>query len=271
MKYTMNTKELARLAIIKGAIDEAYTVKQAALKLGVSARWVKQLKKDVREEGDGAVIHGNSGRHPANVTSEEIRAKIIALKKSGAYQRANFTHFRELLEEYEQITISYTCLSRILKGSGIASHKTRRSGGGRRTRRERRAKYGELVQTDAAPFDWFGTGSQYALRGFQDDASGEILGLYLCEHECPQGYVEAFGAVLTGRGVPEALYADRIGVYFVNTKKAENRTVEEQLAGKTLDKTRFGSIAETLGRGRTIESFRVFLEKSAGSLFHRLF
>jgi hypothetical protein len=85
------------------------------------------------------------------------------------------------------------------------------------------------------------------LHGFQDDATGDILGLYLCEHECLQGYFEAFRAVLTGCGVPEALYADRIGVYFVNTKKAENWTVEEQLAGKTLDKTQFGSIAETLG------------------------
>jgi hypothetical protein len=56
MKYTMNTKELARLPVIKGAIEGAYTVKQAVRKLGVSTRRVKQLKKDVREQGDGAVI-----------------------------------------------------------------------------------------------------------------------------------------------------------------------------------------------------------------------
>jgi transposase len=243
----MSMKELARLAVIKSAIDGAYTVEQAALKLGVSTRQVKRLKKDVGEQGDGAVIHGNSGRHPANVTGEAIRAKIIALKKTDTYRKANFTHFRELLEENEQINISYTCLSRILKEAGIASPKTRRSGGARRTRRERRAKFGELVQTDATPYDWFGTGVHYALHGFQDDATGEILGLYLCEHECLQGYFEAFRPVLTGYGVPEALYADRIGIYFVNTKKAENWTIEEQLAGKTLDKTQFGSIAETLG------------------------
>jgi hypothetical protein len=47
--------------------------------------------------------------------------------------------------------------------------------------------------------------------------------------------------------VPEALYADRIGIYFVNTKKSENRTIEEQLAGKTLDKTQFGHVADALG------------------------
>jgi transposase len=244
MKYTMNTKELARLSVIKGAIDGAYTVKQTALKLGVSTRQVKRLKKNAGEQGGGAVIHGNSGRHPASATGEAIRAKTTALKKSGAYQQANFTHFRELLEENEQIKISYTCLSGILKEAGIMFPKTRRSGG---ERRERRAKFGELVQTDATPFDWFGTGVRYASRGFQDDATGDILGLYLCEHECLQGYFEAFRAVLTGCGVPEALYADRTGVYFANTKKAENWTAEEQLAGKTLDKTQFGNIAETVG------------------------
>jgi hypothetical protein len=59
----------------------------------------------VREQGGGAAIHGNPGRHPAKAAGEAIKAKIIALKKSGAYQQANFTYFRELLEEYEQITI----------------------------------------------------------------------------------------------------------------------------------------------------------------------
>jgi hypothetical protein len=69
----------------------------------VNPRWVKHLKKAVREQGDRVVIHGNSGWHPANDTNETIREKIITLKKSGAYQKANFTRFRELREEYEQI------------------------------------------------------------------------------------------------------------------------------------------------------------------------
>jgi transposase len=118
MKYTMSTKELAWLAVIKGAIDRACTVKQAARKLGVSARRVKHLKKTVREQGDGAFIHGNSRRHPENLTDEAIQKKIIALKKSGLCNKANFTRLRELLEEHEQIKISYTCLSGILSGNG---------------------------------------------------------------------------------------------------------------------------------------------------------
>jgi hypothetical protein len=61
---------------------------------------------------------------------------------------------------------------------------------------------------------------------------------------CREGYFEAFRAVLTGYGVPEALYAGRTGVYFVNTKKLENwpvdnkweigEMIDERNAAKTL-------------------------------------
>jgi hypothetical protein len=152
-----------------------------------------------------------------------------------------------LLSECENISIGYTTLSTILKTDGIVSKKTHRTGGEKHLHRPRRPLSGELVQTDASPFDWFGIGRQFALHGFQDDATGGILGLYMTENECLQGYLEAFSPVLVNHGVPAALYADRIGVYFVNNKKNENWTIEEQLAGKTLDKTQFGIIADELG------------------------
>jgi hypothetical protein len=60
MKYTMSAKELARLPVIKGAIDGVYTVKQVARKLAGSTRRVKRL----------AVIHGNPG--PAILLLENL-------------------------------------------------------------------------------------------------------------------------------------------------------------------------------------------------------
>jgi transposase-like protein len=89
----MSTEELGRLSLIKGALDGKYTVGYIAKKLGISTR---QVKKAVREKGEGAVIHGNFGRHPANYT---LRQKIIRFKQSGDYASTNFTHFRELLLE----------------------------------------------------------------------------------------------------------------------------------------------------------------------------
>ncbi|GMO27930.1 MAG: hypothetical protein Ta2B_08480 [Termitinemataceae bacterium] len=162
----MSDKEIGRLTLIKGAIDGVYTVGYIAKRLGISARRVKTLKKAVREHGDGAVIHGNSGRHPKNYTDDEIRKRIILLKKSDAYFDTNFTYFRELLFEYENIKIAYSALWKILNNAGIVSKKKHSNGGKKFKRRKRRSQFGELLQADATPFDWFETGVRQALHGF---------------------------------------------------------------------------------------------------------
>jgi transposase len=240
----MSKEELGKLALIKGALDGSYTVGYLAKKFGVSTRQVKKLKKAVRENGDGAVIHGNSGRHPANATSEALKEKIITLKKSNDYADTNFTHFQELLKEREGIAVSYSTVSTILKTAGIVSKKKHRTEGKRFRRRKRRSSFGELLQTDATPFDWFGAGKRQALHGFIDDATGNITALYLCENECLMGYLELLRLTLIKHGVPLEMYADRAGIFFVNNKKEANWTPEEQLAGHPLDKTQFGTIVE---------------------------
>lgn len=240
-------KEVHKANLIAGAIDGKYTNKQVAAQLRIGIRQVKKLKKKYREEGSDAVIHGNSGRHPANYTKPELRERIVELKKKAAYSETNFTHFMELLEEREFIKIGYTALRNIMKEANIKSPKTHRGTKKQSSHREPKAMEGELVQTDASPFDWLGIGKRIALHGFQDDATGDILGLYFCENECLQGYYEAFRPVLLNYGVPAALYADKIGIFFVNTKKPENWSIEEQLAGKCLEKTQFGYIADELG------------------------
>jgi transposase-like protein len=91
MKYMMSKAELEKLTLIKGAADGKYTVGSIAKRLGISTRQVKKLKKAVREKGEGAVIHGNSGRHPANYTDDELRGRIIRLKMSAIYAGSTFT------------------------------------------------------------------------------------------------------------------------------------------------------------------------------------
>ena len=171
-------------------MDGVYTVKEAALRLHLSERRIKQLKKQFLEQGEAAVIHGTAGKHPANYTDENLRRRIIALKRSSAYEQTNFTHFRELLEERESISISYATLCRMLKAAGIVSKRRHRGGGKRFSRRKRRSQFGELLQADATSFDWFGVGERSALHGFSDDATGNITALYLCQNECLMGYLE---------------------------------------------------------------------------------
>jgi hypothetical protein len=88
VKEKMNKAEQARLAIVKSAIEGRRTNSEAAEFLGLSKRRMQAIKKAVRERGDGAIIHGNSGRSPVNATPEKLKAKIIALKKTKLYGAA---------------------------------------------------------------------------------------------------------------------------------------------------------------------------------------
>jgi transposase len=169
MKYMMSPKEMGRLSLIQGATDKIYTVREVARRLGLSERRVKQLKQEFRSRGEAAVIHSNAGKHPANYTDEDLRKRITGLKKSSAYRDANFAYFRELLEEREDIQVSYATVCRILKGAGIPSNRKHRGGGKRFKRRTRRSRLGELLQADATPFDWFGAGERPAYGYFVSD------------------------------------------------------------------------------------------------------
>jgi len=240
----MSKKALKKLALIQGAVEGRYTVREVAQRLGLSERRVKQLKKAFRMRGEEACIHGNSHRHPVNYTDDTLRAHIVALKKSFAYSETNFAHYRELLAERESIQISYSALCGILKNAGIQSKRKHRTGGKHFKRRNRRRAFGELLQADASSYDWFGNGQRCSLHGFIDDATGQITGLFFCQNECLMGYLEVLRHTLTQYGIPAELYADKAGIFFVNTKKQENWTVEESIAGKALDKTQFGIIAE---------------------------
>jgi len=240
----MSKKTLAKLTVIQGAAEGRYTVKEAARKLSLSERRVKQLKKAFREQGMQAVIHGNSAKHPANYTDEKLRDRIISLKKSSWYEQANFTHFQELLAEREGIQIGYTALSGILKGAGIMSKRKHKGAGKRFKSRRRKKAFGEMLQADATSYDWFGDGQRNTLHGFVDDATGKITGLYFCLNECLMGYLEVLRQTLVKYGVPCEFYADKAGIFIVNNKKEENWTVQEMLAGRPLDKTQFGTIVE---------------------------
>jgi transposase len=243
----MSKAEIGRLTLLNGALDGKYTVSFIAKKLGISMRQVKRLKAAVKGQGEESVIHGNSGRHPANYKDDGLRQKIVALKRSALYEPTNFTYFCELLLEREGIKIGYTTLCAILKAEGIVSKKSHRTEGKKFRRRKRRSGFGELLQGDATPFDWFGKGERQALHGFIDDATGRLVGLYMCENECLQGYLETLRQCITKQGVPMGIYTDKAGIFSVNGKKPEHWTLDEQLAGKTLDKTQFGMICDELG------------------------
>ena len=61
MRKSMNQKENLKGVIIQATVDGRITVKNAAKRLDLTERRVKQLKKELREKGV-LTIHGNCGR-----------------------------------------------------------------------------------------------------------------------------------------------------------------------------------------------------------------
>ena len=242
----LKQKDLKRATLIEACIKGECTVKQVAIALGLSERRVKQIKKEVKENGVKSIQHGNRGRKPKNAIPFETRQKILDLRSSYEYEISNFKHFQELLKERENIDISYSALYNILRNAGIKSPKKHRKTK-LHHRRKRKECEGMMLQADGTPFDWFGNGQKYSLHGFIDDATGKITGLYMCKNECLLGYLEVLRQTLENYGIPISLYPDKYSVFFPPKKVNDHITLEEQLNGREKGITQFGRIVEELG------------------------
>jgi len=216
---------------------------QAGELLGLSQRQIQRLKKGLKEKGTDALKHGNRGKQPINAINDKWKEKIVELYLT-KYSKANFQHFRDLLEELEGIKVGVTTVKRVLQQAGIRSSKKRKKAKVHR-RRERKGHAGEMVQVDATPHDFFGTGEKVCLHGVIDDATGNINGLYMTKHECLDGYYSVFEQMIENFGVPASMYADRHTIFA--SPAAERMSIEDELSGVSIRETQLGRAMRELG------------------------
>ena len=233
-----------RLETINKANAGFITVSEAAEKLGISERQIQRLKKEVRENGPAALIHKNCDRMPSHAMSEKTKSQILEIRKKPGYKDANFLHFKELLAVNKDIHISYSALYRLLTEDGQKSPKKRRRFKKHR-RRKRREQAGSLVQIDASPYDWLGTGTTLSLHGAIDDATSQVIGLYLCKNECMLGYHEAMRRMIGVYGVPESIYADRHTIF--RSPNADKAKAVDAPPDIKVNETQFGRAMSELG------------------------
>ena len=149
---TLTMQDEKRLDVIQRVYRGELTVVQAALVMGVSERQCYRVKARVGKAGAKGVVHGNRGRRCKRKTKEKTVRRVVALAR-GKYQGFNDHHLTEKLKEQKQIELSREKVRRILRSEGIASPKKRR-GLKHRSRRERRASEGMMLQVDGSPHDW---------------------------------------------------------------------------------------------------------------------
>jgi hypothetical protein len=115
----------------------------------------------------------------------------------------------EKLLEREGIVVSVETVRRMQIGLGLWRPKHRRQ---KRLfqLRERRPRFGELIQIDGSPHAWFeDRGPRCALIVFIDDATSRLTALRFAPTETTRAYLEALRSHVLAHGCPLAFYSDR--------------------------------------------------------------
>ncbi len=234
----LNVKETSRLPVILETLTGKRTIADAAMKLGLSERQVKRLKKGVKEHGPGFLAHGNRGRKPANAIPGDVKRLVVEMA-TGDFRDTSCQHMSELLLEHMSVEVSAKSITRILHNAQAKLRFARKQPRRRRTR-DRKTRVGMLVQCDASTHDWLeGRGPEMALHGAIDDATSTVLALVFRPTEDLQGYLLMLEQLLNSHGIPEALYSDRHTIFFSPNK--DKLSIEDELAGKMVPLTQFGN------------------------------
>lgn len=293
-KVLLTMDENQKYEIIKKLVDSNGNKKTAALKIGCSDRHISRLIKGYKEKGKSFFIHGNRGRKPAITLPADKRQLILDLYRTKYYD-CNLTHYSELLEEHEQIIVSVSTISNILKENFILSPKANRSSkkamkkqlkalkSNAKTKKEvtsiqssildledshprrpRCAYFGEMLQMDASEHLWFGD-TKTQLHIAIDDATGAIVGAYFDRQETLNGYYNVLQQILVKYGVPYQFFTDKRTVF--EYKKKHETSVEKDTF------TQFGYACKQLGidiRTSSVPQAKGRVERAFGTLQSRL-
>ena len=183
--------------------------------LGISIRQVKRILRAYREEGAQGLVSKRRGGESNNRLGKEVKQKVMDLLLE-KYRGFGPTLACKKLVEVEGVKISDESIRQMMISEGL--WKSRKAGKViTHPMRERRACFGELVQIDGSPHDWFeGRAARCTLLVLIDDASGQLLGLMFAEQESFHSYVQVVKPYLEHYGKPVAFYSDKHGIFRVN-------------------------------------------------------
>lgn len=217
----MSQQELQRVEVIALRHDGQLSQAEAGRRLGLTVRQVRRLEAKVAKHGAVGLRSAQRGK-PSN---RRLAAATVA--KVSAVIRAQYPDFgptlaSEYLAQRHGITLSKETVRQIM----IATKLWRPQRGAKarlHLLRERRPRFGELIQVDGSAHGWFEErGPRCCLLVFIDDATSRLTQLHLVPQECTLGYMQALYGHVVEHGLPMALYSDRHSIFRVNTGDARD-------------------------------------------------
>src|SRR2546429_690825 len=125
----LSTKDRDRLKILHEVKRKHLTQRAAAQQLGVSDRWVRELLRRVKKEGDRGVVHRGRGRVSNRRLPESVRTKTLKLVQA-KYRDFGPTLACEYLAKNHQVEVSKETLRQWLIGAGLRRGEGGEVGGG---------------------------------------------------------------------------------------------------------------------------------------------
>ena len=239
-RLQMSEKELKRVKLFEVVKQGHKTLKDVSGQLEISYRQTLRLNAAYREKGDIGLIHENCGKKSSNRLSGELKEKILNIYRS-RYSGFGPTFVAEKLAEEYEINISVSSFRNILIESGEwkKTHNTKIY----RSRRERRSRFGELIQFDGSSHKWFGEDHpSCCLMTMIDDATNARLGRFFVQETILAG-MSILELWINKYGIPEALYGDKKNAFVLTHEPTD----AELLLGITKPKSHFGWGLDDLG------------------------
>jgi transposase len=209
-RITMRQRERDVLTILRAVLRGDRTQAEAAEMLGRSVRQVRRIQRKLEAGGDAALVHGLRGKPSNHQSDPQFKDSVLSAYREH-YPDFGPTFASEKLEEKQGLVVGPQTLRRWLIDEGLWQCRRRRDP--HRSRRKRRACFGQLVQMDASEHDWLeGRGDQMDLISMIDDATSYVMARFY-----PSGTTEAHMDLLQRwlmrHGRPLALYTDRHSIF----------------------------------------------------------
>ena len=213
----MSMEELDRVSVVQKVIEKHIKQKEGARILQLSKRQMIRLVKQYRRDGAVGLISKQRGQTSNYKYSAEFKYDVMSLVKLH-YHDFGPTLAQEKLLERDKLSVNRETLRHWMMEAELwTPHRQKKAV--IHQQRERRPCFGELVQIDGSPHDWFeGRADKCCLLVFIDDATSRVLHLRFDSKETTAGYFHSAYAYIKKNGKPVAFYSDKHGIFRINIK-----------------------------------------------------
>ena len=215
----MSNRELHCVEILQKLIDKRLTEHEAAKQLDLSVRQIRRLKKAYKVDGAIGIVSKKRGKPSNHRYPDSVKELAITYVKQ-YYVDFKPTFACEKLSENHNLYISHETIRKWMIDAELwipINNRLKRV----HQPRNRRECFGEQIQIDGSPHDWFeGRGPKCTLLVYIDDATGKLMECQFVKSESTFTYFDSTRRYIEKHGKPVAFYSDKHSVFRPNKKDA---------------------------------------------------